>query len=142
MKVLVACEFSGRVRDAFNARGHEAYSCDLLEAEGQHICGDALEVASTGEWDLMVAHPPCTHLAVSGARWFANKKEEQKQAMEFFMGLVNSPVEQICVENPVCIMSTHYRKPDQIIQPWMFGHGETTVRCHLNNRVARIVHIG
>lgn len=130
LRVLVACEFSGIVRDAFIACGHNAWSCDLLPTEkpGPHIFGDVLEYIERG-WDLLIAHPPCTHLAVSGARWFKGKAEEQKKAIEFFMKLVNANVEKIAVENPISIMSTVYRKPDQIIQPWMFGHGETKATC-------------
>lgn len=122
MKVLIACEFSGTVRDAFLARGHDAVSCDLLptESPGPHIVGDVLEILDHG-WDLMIAHPPCTHLAVSGARWFKDKVEEQEKAITFFMTLINAPVKRICVENPVGIMSSRYRKPDQYIQPWQFG---------------------
>lgn len=133
MRVLVACEFSGIVRDAFAARGHEATSCDLLPSErpGDHIQGDAMDVlrASFGEWHLLIAHPPCTHLAVSGARWFKNKQAEQAEAVRFFFALANARVQKICVENPVSIMSTKYRKPDQIIQPWQFGHGEVKATC-------------
>lgn len=130
MRVLIACEFSGIVRDAFKDKGHEAWSCDLLstEKEGKHIQGDVLKWIDKS-WDLMIACPPCTHLAVSGARWFKDKQEEQKEAIEFFMALINASVEQICVENPISIISTVYRKPDQIIQPWMFGHGETKATC-------------
>lgn len=130
MKVLVACEFSGRVREAFKKRGHDAWSCDLLDTEipGNHIKGDVLEILDKG-WDLMIAHPPCTHLAVSGARWFINKRNEQKQSIDFFLRLVHTPINKICVENPIGIMSTHFRKPDQIIQPWQFGHGETKATC-------------
>lgn len=129
MRVLVACEFSGIVRDAFKRKGHCAISCDLLptEAEGNHYQGDVLEYIEvySKDTDLMIAHPDCTHLAVSGARWFKDKQKEQKEAIKFFMDLINAPIERICVENPVSIMSTVYRKPDQYIQPWMFGHGET-----------------
>ncbi len=130
MKVLVACEFSGIVREAFAKNGHDAWSSDLLQSEqtGNHLQGDVLDFLHDG-WDLMIAHPPCTHLAVSGARWFKDKQQEQKEAIEFFMTLVNAPIEKICVENPISIMSTQYRKPDQIIQPWMFGHGETKATC-------------
>lgn len=130
MKVLVACEFSGVVREAFRALGHNAWSCDLLPTDipGNHIQGDVLDVLGDG-YDLMIAHPPCTHLAVSGARWFKYKQEEQKQAIDFFMQLINAPIKKIAVENPICIMSTRYRKPDQIIQPWQFGHGETKATC-------------
>ncbi len=132
MKVLIACEFSGIVRQAFSARDHNAWSCDLLDTEipGQHIKGDVLEILNDG-WDLMIAHPPCTHLAVSGARWFKDKIEEQKEAIDFFMKLANAPIPRICIENPISIMSTKWRKPDQIIQPWQFGHGETKATCLL-----------
>jgi hypothetical protein len=130
MKVLVACEFSGIVRDAFENKGYEATSCDLLPSErfGEHIRGNVIHHLDGG-WDLMIAHPPCTHLAISGARWFKDKQQEQKEAIAFFMALINAPIPKICVENPISIMSTVYRKPDQIIQPWMFGHGETKATC-------------
>ena len=130
MKILIACEFSGIVRDAFKSKGHNAWSCDLLPSErkGNHIQDDVLNIIDDG-WDMMIAHPPCTHLAVSGARWFKSKQKEQKEAIDFFMALVDAPIPQICVENPISIMSTRYRKPDQIIQPWMFGHGETKATC-------------
>lgn len=132
MRVLIACEFSGVVRDAFRMRGHDAWSCDLLLGEGaynnKHYQGDVLFYLDEG-WDLMIAHPPCTHLSVSGARWFKNKQKEQKEAIDFFMKLARAPIEKICVENPVSIMSTKWRKPDQIIQPWQFGHGETKSTC-------------
>jgi site-specific DNA-cytosine methylase len=130
VRVLVACEFSGIVRDAFILRGHDAVSCDLLPTErpGPHIQDDVLLHLDDG-WDLMIAHPPCTHLAVSGARWFRNKRTEQAKALDFVRMLLDAPVERICLENPVSIISTHIRKPDQIIQPWMFGHGETKATC-------------
>lgn len=130
MRVLVACEYSGIVREAFAKKGHDAWSCDLLptEIEGKHIQGNVLDWLDL-EWDLMIAHPPCTHLAVSGARWFKDKKEEQKEAIKFFMDLVSAPISMICVENPVSIMSTKYRKPDQIIQPWQFGHDASKKTC-------------
>jgi site-specific DNA-cytosine methylase len=130
MRVLVACEFSGIVRDAFKARGHDAWSCDLLDTEkpGNHINDDVLKHLDDG-LDLMIAHPPCTHLAISGAKWFAKKQAEQQQAVEFFMSLANAKIDRIAIENPVCIMSTRWRKPDQIIQPWQFGHGETKATC-------------
>ena len=130
MKVLIACEFSGIVRDAFIARGHDAVSCDLLPTEqpGPHIQGDALAVLGDG-WDMMIAHPPCTRLAVSGARWFKNKAQEQRGAVAFFMALAASKIPRIAIENPICIMSRLWRKPDQIIQPWQFGHGETKATC-------------
>jgi len=130
MKVLVACEFSGVVRETFHQRGHDAWSCDLLESEtpGNHITGDVRDVLNLG-WDLMIAHPPCTHLAVSGARWFKNKKKEQEEALNFVRTLLDAPIPKIALENPVSIISTRIRKPDQIIQPWMFGHGETKKTC-------------
>lgn len=131
MKVLIACEFSGAVRDAFAARGHDAWSCDLLpgETDGQHIEGDALNAIKLSQWDLLVAFPPCTHLCVSGARWFKDKAVEQKSAIEFFMALAGASVDRIAIENPIGIMSTRHRKPDQIVQPWQFGHGETKATC-------------
>lgn len=132
MRVLVACEYSGVVRDAFLRRGHDAISCDLLptDALGPHFCGDALEIIGD-DWDLMIAHPPCTHLAVSGARHFEDKRADgrQQSAIDFFMALANAPIRHIAIENPVCIMSKEWRKPDQIIQPWQFGHGETKATC-------------
>lgn len=130
MRVLVACEFSGVVRDAFLARGHDAISCDLLPTErpGPHIEGDVLGVLGYG-WDLLIAHPPCTHLAVSGARWFKEKAREQSDALAFVRLLMDAPVSKIAIENPVSILSSRIRKPDQIIQPWQFGHGETKATC-------------
>ena len=130
MRVLVACEFSGIVRDAFIARGHDAVSCDLLPTErpGPHIQGDVLELLGDG-WDLMVAHPPCTHLAVSGARWFKDKRVEQAEALDFVRALLTAPIPRIALENPVSIISSRIRKPDQIIQPYWFGHGETKTTC-------------
>ena len=130
LRVLIACEFSGIVRDAFSARGHDAWSCDLLPSErpGNHIQGDVLEVLDQG-WDLMIAHPPCTHLAVSGARWFKHKQKEQAEALEFVHRMMDAPVPRICIENPVSIISSRIRKPDQIIQPWQFGHGEVKATC-------------
>ena len=131
MKVLIACEFSGIVREAFIAKGHDAWSCDLLDPEirGHHLQGDISKFIRMFQWDMMIAFPPCTHLAVSGARWFKDKAQEQKEAVEFFMMLANAPIERIAIENPIGIMSTRYRKPDQIIQPWQFGHGETKSTC-------------
>lgn len=124
MKVLVACEFSGIVRDAFLAHGHNAWSCDLLPTEkpGPHIQGDVLGVLDA-DWDMMIAHPPCTHLAGSGARWWKQKQADgrQQQGIDFFMCFVNAPIHRIAVENPVGIMSRKYRKPDQYIQPFWFG---------------------
>lgn len=127
MKVLVACEFSGVVREAFKERGHDAWSVDFFETEipGQHIVGDVFDIVYF-DWDLMIAHPPCTHTAVSGARWFKDKKKEQNDAIHFFSRLLNKKhIPKICVEHPVSIISTVIRKPDQYIHPWQFGHGET-----------------
>lgn len=130
MKVLVACEYSGVVRDAFLARGHDAMSCDLLPTEvaGPHHQGDVRDVLYD-DWDLMVAHPPCTHLAVSGARWFKDKLPEQAEALEFVRLLLEAPIARIALENPVSIISSRIRKPDQTIQPWQFGHGEVKRTC-------------
>ncbi len=130
MKVLVACEYSGRVRDAFTKLGHDATSCDLLDTDtpGKHYKGDVLDIINDG-WDLMIAHPPCTHLAVSGARWFKEKAKEQEEALEFVRVLLNAPIERIALENPISVISSKIRKPDQIIQPWQFGHGETKATC-------------
>ncbi len=130
MKVLVACEYSGTVRDAFLAAGHIALSCDLLpsDAPGPHLQGDVREVLEMG-WDLMIAHPPCTHLAVSGARWFHLKQQEQQEALRFVRMLLEAPIPRIALENPVSIISSRIRKPDQTIQPWQFGHGETKATC-------------
>ncbi len=127
MRVLVACEFSGVVRAAFRAAGHEAWSCDLLPAEdgGPHIQRDALAVAHYRIWDLMIAHPPCTYLAVSGARWWSMRRSAQIAAFNFVKKLSEAPVAKIAIENPVGALSTLWRKPDQYIQPWQFGHGET-----------------
>ena len=128
MKVLVACEYSGRVRDAFTALGHDATSVDLLpsETEGKHIQGDVLEVIKSEHFDLMIAHPPCNSLAVSGARWFPEKRKDgsQQRALEFVRALLDAPIQRIALENPVSIISSHIRKPDQYVQPWMFGSGE------------------
>lgn len=130
MKVLIACEYSGAVRDAFIRQGHEALSCDLLPTDvpGPHYQGDVLDIINDG-WDLMIAHPPCTHLAVSGARWFKEKQQEQKEALEFVRVLLDAPIPKIALENPISIISSRIRKPDQIIQPWQFGHGETKATC-------------
>jgi hypothetical protein len=132
MKVLVACEYSGTVRDAFIKLGHDALSCDLLDTDlpGPHYKGNVLDIINDG-WDLMIAHPPCTHLAVSGARHFAEKRASgvQQEALEFVRLLLDAPIERIALENPVSIISSHIRKPDQIIQPWMFGHRESKKTC-------------
>ena len=128
MRVLIACEFSALVRDAFRKRGHDAWSCDLLPTEGDpqwHFQGDVRDVIENHQWDLMIAHPPCTHLAVSGARWWKDKKVEQAEALEFVQYLMDAPIEHICIENPVGKISTAIRPADQYIQPWQFGHGET-----------------
>lgn len=131
MKVLIACEFSGVVREAFRKRGHDAWSCDLLPAEDgspYHYQNNA-GLYLGQDIDLMIAHPPCTHLAVSGARWFKDKQYEQVMALEFVRLLLNAPIPRIALENPISIISSRIRKPDQIIQPWMFGHGETKATC-------------
>ena len=131
-RVLVACEYSGRVRDAFRRAGHDAVSCDLLPTEvpGPHHQGDVREILGDG-WDLLVAHPPCTHLAVSGARHFSRKAASgvQDEALDFVRLLLDAPIARIALENPVSIISTRIRKPDQIVQPWQFGHGETKATC-------------
>jgi len=142
VRVLVACEFSGTVRDAFRARGHYAMSCDLLPSETSdddyengvhyeddvHYQGDVRDILNCG-WDLMIAHPPCTHLAVSGARWFKDKVQEQDEALDFVRLLLDAPIPRIALENPISVISSRIRKPDQIIQPWQFGHGETKATC-------------
>ena len=130
LRVLVACEYSGTVRDAFIRAGHDAMSCDLLptEKDGPHYQGDVRDVLDDG-WDVMIAHPPCTHLAVSGARWFKQKVQEQAEALDFVRLLLAAPVPRIALENPVSIISSKVRKPDQVIQPWQFGHGETKATC-------------
>lgn len=133
VKVLVACEYSGTVRDAFIEQGHNAMSCDLLPTEsdkGPHYQGNVFDVICNG-WDLMIAHPPCTHLAVSGARHFAAKKASgvQDEAIDFVKALLNADIPMIALENPISIISSRIRKPDQIIQPWQFGHGETKATC-------------
>ena len=132
MRVLIACEESGAVRDAFLALGHEAMSCDLLptRSPGPHYQGDVRDVLHY-PWDLMVAHPPCTDLSVSGAKHFAGKRERgsQQAAASFFLLLAKADIPRIAVENPVCVVSSLWRKPDQTIQPWQFGHGETKATC-------------
>lgn len=134
MRVLIACEFSGVVRRAFEKLGHYAWSCDLLPSDdnsSRHYQGDIFKFIGKGtyQWDLMIAHPPCTHLAVSGARWFKDKVEEQKEALDFVRALLNVDIPKICLENPISIISSKIRRPDQIIQPWQFGHGETKATC-------------
>lgn len=133
MKVLIACEFSGTVREAFRKLGHDSWSCDIVKSDDDspyHIQDDVLKIINN-EWDMMIAFPPCTHLAVSGAKHFAKKKEDgrQQQGIEFFMNLINADIPLIAVENPVGIMSTIYRKPDQIINPFEFGHNVSKKTC-------------
>lgn len=137
MRVLVACEFSGTVRDQFLLRGHDAISCDLIPSESRldkfldklrHYTGDIRDLLSES-WDLMIAHPPCTYLCVSGARWFKNRQVEQKEAISFVELLMSAPIHRICVENPIGVLSTTVRPPDQIVQPWMFGHEESKSTC-------------
>lgn len=143
MKVLIACEYSGVVRDAFSRKGHDAWSCDLLPTEseltmkeGKHIQGDVLPILGQG-WDLMIGHPPCTYLTVTGNKWmkpefesrFPTRKEDRQFAIKFFLKLASAPVEKICIENPVGIISTTWRKPNQIIQPYQFGHIEAKKTC-------------
>ncbi len=134
LRVLVGCEYSGRVRDAFRDRGFDAWSCDILPTDADprwHIEGDVIPVAYSGDWDLACFHPPCTHLAVSGARHFAAKRADGRQqaALEFVQKLLDAPIKHIALENPVSIISSQIRKPDQIIHPWQFGHGETKATC-------------
>lgn len=130
MKILIACEFSGIVRDAFIRKGHNAISCDLLPTDsvGPHLQCNVLDVLNYG-WDMMIAFPPCTHLAVSGARWFAGKQKEQQEALTFVRTLLDCTVPKIALENPIGIISSKIRKPDQIIQPWQFGHPESKATC-------------
>ena len=130
MRVLIACEYSGTVRDAFVDRGHDAWSCDLLPSDkaGNHYQGDVRDILDD-EWDLMIAHPPCTHLAVSGARWFKDKQVEQAEALDFVRLLLDAPIPKIALENPVSIISSKIRKPNQIIQPYEYGHEATKTTC-------------
>jgi site-specific DNA-cytosine methylase len=133
-KILVACEYSGIVRDAFRAKGHHAWSCDIIECESDptfHIQCDVLDILYQ-DWDIMIAHPPCTHLAVSGARWFTEGKKPwslQEEALDFVRKLMAAPIHRICIENPVSVISTKIRKPDQIVHPYMFGHPEQKTTC-------------
>lgn len=131
MRVLVACEFSGVVREAFRKKGHDAWSCDLLESEGNHIQGDVMEVVDDG-WDMMIAHPPCTYLAVSGLHWnkrIPGRGVKTEEALKFVEALLSCDIERIALENPVGAISTRIRKPDQIIQPWMFGEDASKKTC-------------
>lgn len=139
MRILVACEYSGRVRSAFRDLGADAWSCDLLPAEDNsqhHINGDVLPLLSE-PWDAVIAFPPCTHLCSSGARWFKGKQAEQAKAIEFFMLFANLQI-PYAIENPIGIMSSRWRKPDQIIQPWQFGHGETKATCLWLNKLPKL----
>lgn len=139
MRVLVACEFSGTVRDAFIARGHDAWSCDLLPTDnpGPHWQGDVFEILYRTSWDLLIAHPPCTYLTVSANKWmkpeyadrFPDRPRQRQEAFEFFMALYNAPVEKVAVENPIGVVSSMFRKPDQVIQPYQFGHPERKATC-------------
>jgi len=134
MRVLIGCEYSATVRDAFRRLGHDAWSCDLLPCDGDpawHIQGDLLELLQPGRWDLAVFHPPCTDIAVSGAAHFAAKRADgrQQRALDFVRALMNAPIERIALENPVSIISSQIRKPEQIVQPWMFGHTESKATC-------------
>ena len=130
MNVLVGCEYSATVRDAFARLGHFAMSCDFLDTErpGHHYKGNVFDIIHLG-WDIGIFHPPCTHLAVSGARWFKDKVVEQAEALDFVRRLLDAPIPKLGLENPVSIISSRIRKPDQVIQPWMFGHGETKATC-------------
>jgi site-specific DNA-cytosine methylase len=132
INILLACEESQAVTIEFRKLGFNAFSCDIQECSGGHpewhINGDVLNVINDG-WDIMIAHPPCTHLAVSGARWFKDKKVQQVESLNFVKALINAPIGMIALENPISIISSHIRKPDQIIQPWQFGHGETKATC-------------
>lgn len=131
MRILIGCEYSGRVREAFRKLGHDAFSCDLLESEDEspfHIQGDVLSLLTDG-WDLAIFHPPCTHLAVSGSRWFKDKVKEQAEALVFVQTLMDAPIPKIAIENPISVISSRIRKPDQIIQPWMFGEDASKSTC-------------
>lgn len=138
MKILIACEFSGTVRDAFAKRGHDAWSCDLepTDLPGQHYQGSVLDILNDG-WDMMIAHPPCTYLTVTGNKWFKDeykdrfptRQQDRKDAIEFFMALANANINKIAIENPIGIMSSTWRKPNQIIQPWHYGHEATKSTC-------------
>jgi hypothetical protein len=130
MRVLIGCEYSGRVRDAFIAKGHDAMSCDFLPTDvpGPHYQGNIFDIIDE-DWDMLIAFPPCTHLCSSGARWWKNKVQEQKDAITFVLALADTPIKKIAIENPVGILSSVWRKPDCIIQPYEHGHGETKRTC-------------
>lgn len=141
MRVLVGCEYSGTVRRAFRERGHDAWSCDLLPADDEspfHYQRDVRGILADG-WDLMIAHPPCTHLAVSGARWFVNKRDEQAAALDFVRVLMAAPIRRIAIENPVGVIGTRIRSPDQTIHPWQFGHAEQKTTCLWLKNLPRLV---
>ena len=138
MRILVACEYSGTVRDAFAAKGHDAWSCDILPTDvpGNHYQGDVKDILHEG-WDMVISHPPCTYLTVSGNRWykdqykdkFPTRQQDRENAIDFFMMFANANIEKIAIENPIGIMSSKYRKPNQVIQPWMFGHKQNKATC-------------
>jgi hypothetical protein len=142
MKVLIACEFSGNVRDEFCKLGHDAWSCDIQETSrgGKHLKCNIFDVIDAGGWDLMIAHPPCTHLAVSGAAWFKYKEKEQVDALVFVKRLMNADIPMIAIENPVSVISTYIRKPDQIIQPYHFGHMERKTTCLWLKNLPKLIH--
>jgi site-specific DNA-cytosine methylase len=145
MRVLIACEFSGIVRDAFRKQGHDAWSCDILPCERnskyhfQCTIAETLVDGHIRDWNMMIAFPPCTHLAVSGARWFKDKSEEQLKAISFVLFLAKLTIPKIAIENPIGVLSTHWRKPDQIIQPWQFGHPETKATCLWLKKLPKLV---
>ena len=141
MKILIACEYSGAVRDAFKDKGFDATSCDILPTDvpGKHYMGDIRDILLDG-WDLMIAHPPCTHLAVSGARWFKDKQQEQKEALDFVRMLLDAPIKHIALENPVSVISSKIRKPDQIIQPYQFGHEAQKTTCLWLKNLPHLMH--
>jgi len=143
MRILIACEYSGTVRDAFIRGGHDAMSCDLLPSDtpGPHYQGDVRDVINAC-WDMMIAHPPCTYLTVSANKWYkdqplrpsgvlvgAERRAAREDAIKFFMQLYNAPISMVAVENPIGCISSVFRKPDQVLQPWQFGHGETKATC-------------
>jgi len=135
LNILVGCEYSGKVRDALIARGHNAISCDIIPSEGNpdnpHYLGDVLELLDLG-WDMGIFFPPCTYLATSGNRWFKvdpTRYEKRELALQFFQKLLDAPIPQIAIENPLGVVSTRIKKPSQIIQPWQYGHGETKRTC-------------
>lgn len=153
-RILIACEYSGTVREAFKAKGYDAWSCDLLPTEipGNHYQCDVLDVLNEG-WDMMIAHPPCTYLTISANKWYKDQPERKsgtlvgaarrharQQAIDFFIGIYNAPIPKICIENPIGIMSTAFRKPDQVIQPFMFGHPETKATCLWLKRLPPLCH--